>query len=423
MKKWGILIGGLVLGFILGVQAQVDMSSVFSSDNKNILYSNQAKNYTGSPLVFIEGISDKPQPKDWKDELKIKLFGSMELPKDEVQKPLPPLEQNNVQKSIKINSLFGGEKEVIFVPHTSDWSFIIQILNDEEIIVQEDIQFIKTNDLPSPIRDWPKQNLQLLETKINGKTISSSLVENEDVLQLKMPELGTGVHRIHLTYLIRNAGIFSKNTAQISLPLTGMGWSLPTASMNGIILFPRNIEEAKINFLLGKNHQEIKGAFITQKDQSGSLFFQTSHLLPAHSIILVDLNTKFNSFVTKSIFNKMLASPSFLIFIISFVVIFFYLTLNIIEIKITPIEEIILRKKYRIIDNPLLSFFYRTGEMWIGLLLLWAGSLVALYLKNASFSFLEVQILTLPPIVFVLIIDYLLLYPRQENIRKMKGHR
>ena len=423
MKFFRIFIGGLILSLVLNTQAQTDMSALFSSDNKNIIYAGKAKDYTGSPLVFIEGISDKPQPKDWKDELKIKLFGSMELPKDEIQKPLPPLEQDNIQNSIKINALFGGEKEVLFVPHTSDWNFIIQILNDEEIIIQEDIQFIKTDELPSPVRNWPKQNLQLLETQINGQTISPSLVENEGALQLKMPELGTGVHKIHLIYLIRNAGIFSKNTAQISLPLTDMGWSLPTASMNGVVLFPKNVEESNIRFLFGKNQQEIKEAFITKKDQSGSLFFHASHLLPAHSIIQLNLSAKFTSFITKGIFDKMLASPSFLIFIISLGIILFYLILNVIEVKITPVEEVILRKKYRIISNPIFSFFYRTGEMWIGLILLWSGSLVALYFKNAFFSFLEIKILILIPIAFILIIDYLLLYPRQKNIQKMKGHK
>ena len=78
-------------------------------------------------------------------------------------------------------------------------------------------------------------------------------------------------------------------------------------------------------------------------------------------------------------------------------------------------------KKYRIINNPFFSFFYRTGEMWFGLVLLWIGTLVALYFKNTSFSSLEIQILILIPTVLILIIDYLLLYPRQENIRKMKG--
>ncbi|MBR6231785.1 MAG: hypothetical protein IKQ99_01645, partial [Alphaproteobacteria bacterium] len=94
MKKWGILIGGLILGFVLSGQAQTEMEQIFSSDNKNIIYSGKPKDYKGSPLVFIEGISDKPQPKDWKDELKIKLFGSMELPQNEVQNPLPPLQQD-----------------------------------------------------------------------------------------------------------------------------------------------------------------------------------------------------------------------------------------------------------------------------------------------------------------------------------------
>ena len=93
MKSWGILIGGLILGIACAGFAQTDMNSLFSGENKNIIYSGEAKEYTGSPLVFIEGISDQPKPKNWRDELKIKLFGSMEIPQKEAQKPLPPLQR------------------------------------------------------------------------------------------------------------------------------------------------------------------------------------------------------------------------------------------------------------------------------------------------------------------------------------------
>lgn len=419
MKKWGILIGGLIFCFIFSATAETDMGALFSSNNKNILYSDQAKDYTGSPLVFIEGISDKPQPKNWRDELKIKLFGSMEIPQKETAKPLPPLEQNNIQNSIKINPFFGKEKEVAFVPHTSDWNFIIQILNDEDILIQEDIQFIKTADIQAPIRDWPKQNLTLLKTRINGQEIPLKITENQDTLQLIFPELETGVYKIHLNYLIQKAGIFGKKKASINLPLTGMGWNLPTDVLNGVILFPTKIKEAKAEFLLGKNHQNIKEAFETQQDNWGALFFKTTHLMPAHSIIRINLDLTFDSFVKKGLWEKGASSVSFLIFIVSLGVIFLYLILNIIEVKITSLEELWLKKKYALSENSFKNFFLRTGEIWIGLILLWIGTFGTLYLTKSFLSISEIQILFLLPIVCVLIIDYLLLYPRQETLKRI----
>ncbi len=417
MKKWGIFIGGLVVSFVFGAVAQSDMSSLFSSNNENIVYSGEAKDYTGSPFVYIEGISDKPRPKNWRDELKIKLFGSMEIPQKEAIKPLPPLEQTNVQNSVKINGVFGKEKEVAFVPHTSDWNFIIQVLNDEDILVQEEIQFIKTADTPTPVRDWAKQNLTLISTHINGQEISLKLQEEQNALRLNFPELETGVHKIRLKYLIQKAGIFRKKTANLTIPLTQMGWTLPTASLNGVILFPTKMKGIKTQFLLGKNHQEIKEAFEVIQDSWGSIFFRSTHLMPAHSIVQLNLDLEFDSFVKKGIWEKITESTSFLIFITSLAVILLYLILNVIEIKITPFSLTKMRKIAT--KNSFKNFFIRTGEIWIGLLLLWIGTFGTTYIMKTSFNALEIQMLFLIPILFVLIMDYLLLYSHQEILKKL----
>lgn len=415
MKKWGILLGGMILGLALNALAQTDMEQLFSSDNKNILYTNQAKNYTGSPLVYIEGISDKPQPKDWKDKLKIKLFGSMELPKQEVQKPLPPLEQKNVQNAVKIHPYFGKEKEVIFVPHTADWNFIIQVLNDEEIIVQEDIQFIKTKEVPSPIRDWPKQNLTLLEARLNGHMLPLNVQENKDTLQFQLPTLASGVHRLHLSYLIKKAGRFSSKSAQIALPLTDTGWNLPIDSLSGILLFPVNIKEINSSFVFGKNHKKIPDAFVVNKDASGALSFRATHLMPARTAIHMDLNLKYDSFIKKGLWRHMTESSGFVIFLVSLIVILGYLILNLIEIKITPISSTMVQKT-TVPANVCKAFFKRTAEIWIGLILLWLGTIIVACWLKAPLSLFEIQILFLVPVAFVVVIDYLLLAPRQTKI-------
>ena len=417
MKSWGILIGGLILGIACAGFAQTDMNSLFSGENKNIIYSGEAKEYTGSPLVFIEGISDQPKPKNWRDELKIKLFGSMEIPQKEAQKPLPPLQQTNVQDSITINTLFGKEKEVAFVPHTADWNFIIQILNDEDISVQEEIQFIKTADVPDLIRDWPKQNLTLMSAQINGQEIPLQIEEKSDSLQLKLPQLETGVYKLRLNYLIRKVGDFGKKKGKLAIGLTEMGWNLPSDSFNGIILFPTKINDVKTQFLLGKNHQEIEGAFENQTDEQGALFFRATHLMPAHSAIQMNLDLTFDSFVKKGIWEKIKESTSTLIFLISLGVIFLYLILNVIEIKITPLGTFPEKKNFS--NNSFKNFLHRTGEIWLGLSLLWLIAFGVLYLTNNRFNSLQIQILFLIPIVFVLIMDYVLLYPRQETLRKI----
>ena len=240
-----------------------------------------------------------------------------------------------------------------------------------------------------------------------------------DVLKLNFPKLETGVHKIRLTYLIKNAGTFFKKSAQISLSLTDMGWNLPTDSLTGVVLFPVKIQKADITFLLGKNRQEIKGAFDVERDVSGAVFFRATHLMPAHSSLQLALNLTFDAFVKNGLWNKLISSGSFLIFIISLGIILLYLILNIIEIKITPIEEVFMKKKYSFSENLFKNFLYRTGEMWIGLILLWGGAFFTLYIMKSSFSALEFQFLFLIPVVFIFIIDYLLLYPRQERAKQI----
>ena len=418
MKKWGILIGGLILCFVFKGHAQTDISHLFSSgENKNIIYSGKTKDYNGSPLVFIEGISDKPQPKDWKDELKIKLFGSMELPKDEIQKPLPPLEQANIQQGIKINSLFGNEKTVLFVPHTNEWNFIIQILNDETISIQEDILFIKTAEIQDPVRNWSKQELTLLEVKLDNQQISPVLDDTDEILTLKLPPLSAGVHKIHLSYLIKNQGQFSNSSAQITLPLIKTGWNLPINLISGIILFPNKVNESKLTFLLGSNQKEIKGAFESETDKFGALFFRNTHLIPASTAIQLNLNTLFDSFVRKSHWEKITESDSFMVFIISLIIIIAYLMLNIIEIRMQSIEQIAIQKKYHLSqENKLKKFLRRTGEIWIGFFLLLLCTFWILYYINSFFSLFEISCLILIPTIIILTIDFLLLKPRQTKI-------
>ena len=418
MKKWGILIGGLIWGFVLSGQAQTDMDRIFSSDNENIIYSGKSKEYKGSPIVFIEGISDKPQPKDWKDELKIKLFGSMELPKNEIQNPLPPLQQNddNIQKSIKINTMFGKEKDILFVPHTNEWNFIIQVLNDDEISIQEDILFIKTADVQDPVRNWPKQNLSLLEVKLNNQIIPPVLEEKEDELSFKLPVLKTGVHRIHLSYLIKGQEQFSDSSAQIVLPLIQSGWSLPVNSLTGVILFPTKVGKSEMSFLFGKNKKEIKEAFEFKADETGALFFQNTHLIPAFSAIQLNLKVLFDSFIKKSAWQRMKEADSFIIFIVSLFVMIAYLMLNVIEVKITSVEQIVMKKKFFASQNSFINFIHRTGEIWIGLFLLFLCTLGILFYTNASFSSFEILNLILIPALIVFVVDFLVLEPKQRKI-------
>ena len=397
MKFWGVLIA--VLSFSFYGMAQTNMDAVFSADNQNLIYTGQPKDYTGSPVVFIEGVSDEKSSED-----------------KESIKPLPPLQHSNIQNSIKINSGFGHEKEVAFIPHTVDWNFIIQILNDDEIAVKEEILFIKTNEITVLIRDWPKQDFYLTESRINGQNLALKPIKEKEKLVLKLPDLETGLHKLNLSYTIKNAGIFSQKSAKIVLPLMGSGWDLPTDSLKGVILFPNQVKNSTLSFLFGKNKLEIKEAFQIQSDKNGNLFFRSAHLIPASSPMQLNLHLQFDSFVKRGIWDKLAESTSFLIFIISLGIICLYLLLNLIEIKISSEEEVALRKKMSPKNSVLKAFLNRTGEIWIGLILLWGGTFLALYFTSSFFSTIEIQFLIFIPCLFVFILDHFILKKRQQKL-------
>ena len=72
----------LLCFFCFPILAQEITDNTFNENNPNLVYDNEAKVYSGGSFVYIQGISDKPQPKTWMDKAKIRLFGSMDIPKD-----------------------------------------------------------------------------------------------------------------------------------------------------------------------------------------------------------------------------------------------------------------------------------------------------------------------------------------------------
>ena len=422
MKKWGVFVGALILFFVGATKAQQNMDALFSGDNKNILYTNQAKDYTGSPLVFIEGISDKPQPKDWKDKLKIQLFGSMNLPEAEVQKPLPPLNDQPVieQEGVQIKSLYGEQKTVQFTPHTNEWNFIIQILNDKEILVTEDLVFITTDEVKELQRDWPiDQNLFVpLKAQLNGKEIPFEIEQKSNYSYFQLPQLPSSAHRLHLSYLIKNKTPFQKKEGYLTIPLTGLNWDLPVNSLAGVILMPTKVQVQEPQLLLGKNKQKIEEAFLIQPDINGDLFFKSKHILPASTQILANFNFSFDSFPKADFWDHFWDNSNIILFVVLLGIILGYLILNIIEFQMISDEELIHQKKIPMSSSALHNFVSRIAEILIGICLLFLGTFFILLFIQSSFSLKQWIFLIAFALVGVVLIDFWVFKPRYNKILK-----
>lgn len=422
MKLGRVFFLGLICGMFFTAKAQTDMKDVFSPDNPNIIYADQPKNYTGSPLVFIEGISDQPQPKDWKDELKIRLFGSMDLPKPEIQKPLPPLDQTPElkQEGILVNSAFGEKKWVQFVPHTHEWNFILQLLNNHEVVVEETIRFIVTEQTKPLVRDWPQQEIIPLKATLNGHEIPFVIQQRENRTSFSLPNLTAGLHQLKLSYLLKDSFSASLNKAFLSIPLTGTGWMLPVNSFSGVVLLPTKAKLNDFKTLLGKNKQEIKDAFEFQEDETGSIFFRATHLIPEKTQIQMDFQFSFQQLQKETFWSFLNNNPSWLIFGILISIILGYLILNIIEFQMISDEEMIHKKKCTYYPSPVLNFLHRVFEITLGILLLFLVTfIVSLYTQN-TLSWKQWAFLIILSMGLIFVVDRVILKPRYQHVLKLK---
>ncbi len=408
MKKLIFLLCFLIFPLL----AQEVNNNTFNENNPNLIYDNVAKKYSGGSFVYIQGISDKPQPKTWIDNAKIYLFGSMEIPKEPDAPHLsdsPSFDNSQNEIGIPVNTFFGKNKELKYTPHTSDWDFIIQLMGGQNIYIKEHLQFLTTQDAPI-IRSWPinSDHFFLISAKINGQNIKQFLEKRSDLTSLKLPSIPKGTHKIMLEYVLSN----QTNANEISLPLTASNWPLEVDNMSGIILTDQSqLENTK--FLFGQNKLEIPSNFTIQKDNKGNTFFKNNHLIPAFAQI--QLNAKHTKQQRED--NALGKLSPFALFLISFIVILLYLILSGYEIFSQSLLFQLKRFK-RHNNNIFINWIYRMGEIIIGIfILLILTLLISLFLK-INLSLLWILLLTIS-VLGIILLDIFIFHPKQKEIFKI----
>ncbi len=411
MKKLIFLLCFLIFPLL----AQEVNNNTFNETNPNLVRNNEPHTYSGGSLIYIQGISDKPQPKTWLDHAKIRLYGSMEIPK----KPEAPLlnsepsidniSQN--QTGVFTKSFFGKNKELKYISHTSDWNFIIQIMDNQNIYIRENLQFLITEN-SSLSRPWDidTENFFLLRATLDGKNIKN-LLQKGEIPSLNITSVKKGAHKITLEYLLKR----STSTNRFSLPLIHTDWPYEIDKLSGVILTGET-KITKPSFLFGENQVEIPENFTVIFDKENNLYFENDYIIPAFSKIKLTANTidKSQNISTEEISNKF--SPVIL-FLISFFILFFYLLLGTCEIYFEPLIKQ-MKRFNRIHKQPLINWLHRMGELIIGVLILLILTLLISLFLNISLPFNFWFTLIFLSILGIIISD-IFVYPKQKEIFKI----
>ena len=412
MRKWLIIFYLMALP----VFAQEISDNTFNPNNPSLIRDQEPYTFKGGSLVYIQGISDKPQPKSWMDNIKLRLFGSMEIPDRPDAPHLTEIssfpDTSEQTTGIPTKDFFGLSKQLRYTPHTSDWDFIIQPMDNNTISIQENIQLLLTEE-KHIMRSWPipKEQFALIKAQIGNRFIQSDKTSKE--VRLDFDVLPAGLHKITLHYTLLLP--VQKN---LILSLIDARWPLITDAFSGVIL-NGNISFQNPRFLLGQNQQEIPENFLFQEDNQGNIFFKNTHILPAFTQIQLNAQTADNAPQNSKI--GIFFSSEILIFTVSFIIILLYLISSGLEIHFASLTYLLKRFKY--IPNRFKSYLYRMGEIITGCFMLLFFTFLTASLFDVQIKYFYWCFLIVSTIIGILSLDVFVFYPTQKMIYQLRQNK
>ena len=281
MKRLLLIIGLCWLTGTVAVADTVAPETLLDIRDNTLTGTTRQVTYSGTPAVLIE-----PPP-----ESTVVVNPAESLPP-------PDLRQNMLQ--IPIKTPFGHEQTAAFLNHTTDFSLIVQVLDEETLLVEEQIQFVSTQDKTRFRRVLSKQisdNNNRTTTQIQPLTLSRDSArvrfdteETDTAITLTYPnDLTAGVHWFTLRYLVQGAIRTDTSVADLFLSLTGGDWPLMTERFSLIVLFPKKGAVYTKELLFGTNNQPVPDMFTVRTDPTGALVYQLKHPLPAFADVRLHL--------------------------------------------------------------------------------------------------------------------------------------
>ena len=250
--------------------------------------------YTGTPIVSI--FPDKPPEKlsGWMDDEKKRLFGTTDIlakPQNQnassFSKDLDFSSQNQFDAASfkqKIVTPIGGQtRSVSWVTYTPDFNFIVHVLSNGDVLVEEYIQLMLTEPERMPVfkRTLPA-GVEILKSVHNGKPVFLTQTDSKNGSVFEDSEtLSTGVHNFHILYRLPDFLTKQGKKSAFTLSLTGIDWPFSVESVNALFLFPTKIEGIESQVLFGSNNVSIPDAVSLRTDTAGNVFFTLKQPLPA----------------------------------------------------------------------------------------------------------------------------------------------
>lgn len=354
------------LFFVLPAFSQIfNERNLLNIKNREQLQTSKTILYEGFPFVKIEPtIGSVPHPNftQWMDEERYRLFGSTQIT-DKSLKAMNKAEQiktnfQNIQSTVipeyQIRTPFGKETTAAFINHTTDFTTIIQLINDSTILVEERIQFITTKNLSwerilskdvSNIPQSKPLEINLISVKKDNHTVSFTTEETSDKLIIRNPnQIEPGVHFFTLKYLVKNAILPFGGATRLAISLTGTEWPLPIDRFTLITLQPQKTSIFAKEILFGSNNIPILNSFDAKTDTTGNTFYTLTHPLPAFAdvkVIEMFDGTKLLKASFKERLNNLLPN---LTLILNFLITIFYLCVSSSYIKWKKPEKDFLKK-------------------------------------------------------------------------------
>ena len=237
-----------------------------------------------------------------------------------------------------ITTPFGNKTQAAFVPHTTDFTNIVQILGDGSIVITQTIQFVSTKEKINFSRTFNKTNatFTLLQAIRNGEEISSIKSEQSPKVWRwqDTTSLPSGIHSYTFTYLVKNAfQRTSDNTLRLNLSLTGVDWDLPVERFSCIILIPNATPPLNHALKFGSNNLEINEAFNAVIDNDGNISYSLTHPLPAFADVKLDITFPSNMLTKPTFLEQIEASLSHFLFLLCLLTLLTYTLLTKLYLK------------------------------------------------------------------------------------------
>ena len=254
---------------------------VLDPNNQSNFKERISKVYTGEPIVKMGGGSKKQSTP------KLSVSSAQELQQSDT-----PL---NLIYNIK--TPFGIKETAGNTDHTTDFYSKIQVIDNQNLLIQENIQFVTTKPrkieriLPLSLKNQTKMvpfEVNVLSFEVNGKSINYDITQSKDSFQIQsIKEFPAGVHSINFKYILKNGIQNINSVSQLFVSTTGSKWPLPINRFRAIVLYPNIPITYQKDLLFGNNNISIHDGVKITTDIKGNTIYTNLRPIPAFADIRV----------------------------------------------------------------------------------------------------------------------------------------